>query len=242
MSMLAAFWRSTIGKKIVMAVTGVFMIAWIAGHVSGNLLMFRGEEAMNHYAAFLKSLGGLLWVVRGLLLTAVILHIVSAYQLTMIARRARVHGYEKRVPQVSTWASRTMRWGGVLLLVFIVVHLAHFTFGWIDSATFSDTDVYSNVVIGLRQPLFAAFYVVAMGALGLHIFHGAWASVRTLGLAKPSSQPLHRRLATVLAIGVWLGFTVIPVAVMLGIVTVDSSHTVPTAAAAPAPSSPTHNQ
>ena len=241
MSMLAAFWRSTIGKKIVMAVTGVIMIGWIVGHVSGNLLMFRGADAMNHYAAFLKSLGGLLWLVRGLLLAAVILHIASAYQLTMIARRARVHDYEQRVPQVSTWASRTMRWGGVLLLFFIVFHLAHFTFGWIDSATFSDTDVYSNVVIGLRQPLYAAFYILAMGALGLHIFHGAWASVRTMGLAKPSSQPLHRRLATVLAIGVWLGFSLIPIGVMFGIVTEDSSRTVPTAATAPSAST-THNQ
>ena len=240
MSMLAAFWRSTIGKKIVMAVTGVIMIGWIAGHVSGNLLVFRGADAMNHYAAFLKSLGAALWVARGVILVAVALHITSAYQLTMVARRARPKDYAVRVPQVSTWASRTMRWGGVLLLFFIVFHLAHFTLGWIDSATFSDTDVYSNVVIGLSQPLYAAFYILAMGALGLHIFHGAWAVVRTAGLAKPSRHPLHRRIATVLAIGIWLGFTVIPVGVMLGIVREDSSRA-PTAAAT-APASTTPNQ
>lgn len=217
MSTLGSFWRSTVGKKVVMAVTGLAMIAFVIGHVSGNLLVFRGAETFNHYAGILKGLGGLLWVARAGLVVAVVLHFIAAYQLTQGARAARPEDYARRVPQVSTWASRSMRWGGVLLLVFIVLHLAQFTFGWIDRATFSETDAYSNVMIGFRNGWWVLFYEVAMVALGLHLFHGAWASVRTLGLSRPSRHPMHRRIATLLAVGVWLAFAIIPIGVYAGI-------------------------
>lgn len=203
-----------------MAVTGLIGIAFLVGHVLGNLLAFRGPEALNAYSAFLKSTGELLWIVRAVLITAVVLHVIAAYQLTMQNRAARPIGYVRREPQVSTLASRTMRWGGVLLLVFIVVHILHFTTGTVrPTGLFTPADVYGNIVGSFRIWWVALFYVVAMIALGAHIYHGAWSSVRTIGFAQPSPDPLHRRVALVLALLLWLGFTAIPVAVFLGIIT-----------------------
>jgi succinate dehydrogenase / fumarate reductase cytochrome b subunit len=220
-------YRSTIGKKAIMAVTGLVLVGFVIGHMAGNLQQFLGPARMNAYAAFLKSTGELLWLVRIGLLVATILHVVMAWQLTQIKRAARPVNYNRRDPQVSTLASRTMRWGGVLLLVFIVFHILHFTTGTVfpyasrpdaQYRAFSHTDVYGNVVSAFRSPWVTAFYVVSMLFLMLHLFHGAWSSVRTLGLSKPSRNPLHRRVSTVIALIVWLGFTAIPVAVFLGVI------------------------
>jgi succinate dehydrogenase / fumarate reductase cytochrome b subunit len=216
MGALARFWRSTIGKKVVMAVTGTILVLFVIGHMAGNLQMFLGPDVMNRYAAFLKSSMELLWVARIGLLAAAVLHIVSAYQVTMINRAARPVAYALREPQVSTLASRTMRLGGVIIALFIIYHLGHFTTGAFHPA-FSHTQVYGNVIIGFSSPWVVLFYVVAMAFLGLHLFHGAWSAVRTLGAAKPSPAPLHRRVALAIAIVVWAGFTVIPVAVLLGL-------------------------
>jgi succinate dehydrogenase / fumarate reductase, cytochrome b subunit len=221
------FYRSTIGKKVIMAVTGLVLVAFVIGHMAGNLQVFIGPAKMNGYAAFLKSTGELLWLVRLGLLVAVLLHILMAWQLSRIAARARLTGYEKRQPQVSTLASRTMRWGGVLILIFIVFHLLHFTTCTLFPAasrpdamypSFNPADVYGNVISAFRVPWVVAFYVVAMLFLMLHLFHGAWSSVRTLGIVKPSRHPLHRRVSTAIALIVWLGFTAVPVAVFLGVI------------------------
>jgi succinate dehydrogenase / fumarate reductase cytochrome b subunit len=226
MSVLTLY-RSTIGKKAIMAVTGLILVAFVIGHMAGNLQVFIGATRMNAYAAFLQGLGELLWVARLILLAAVILHVTAAWQLTQIKNRARPIGYTRREPQVSTVASRTMRWGGVLLLVFIVFHILHFTTGTVFPVAsrpdamypaFSHTDVYGNVISAFRTPWVVSFYVVAMLFLMLHLFHGAWSSMRTLGLSKPSRHPLHRRVATVIALVVWLGFTAVPVAVFLGVI------------------------
>jgi succinate dehydrogenase / fumarate reductase, cytochrome b subunit len=221
---LFSFYRSTIGKKVIMAVTGLALVAFVIGHMAGNLQVFIGADKMNAYAAFLKSTGELLWLARLGLLGAVILHIAMAFQLTRIAARARPVDYQRRQPQASTLASRTMRWGGVALLVFIVFHILHFTTGNAYPAastagsTFSHTDVYGNVINAFRVWWVTALYVVAMLFLMLHLFHGAWSSMRTLGLSKPSQHPLHRRISTVIALVVWLGFTAVPVAVFLGVI------------------------
>ena len=218
MNRARTFWRSTIGKKIVMAVTGLIMVGFLIEHVSGNLLVFRSSDAFNHYAAFLKGLGGLLWIARAILLAAVALHVVAAVQLAQRARAARPVGYQQRDPQVSTFAARTLRWSGALILLFVALHLMHFTTGTIQPAPFSAEDVYANVVGGFRVWWVSAFYVIAMMALGLHIYHGAWGSFRTLGASRPKPNPLHRSVATVVAVFVWLGFTIIPIAVLLGVV------------------------
>lgn len=217
MNPLVNFWRSTIGKKVVMAVTGVLLVAFIISHVAANLLVFKGPEAMRHYALLLRSTGSLLWVARGGLLLAAVLHIVAAVQLTRRDMVARPVGYAKRDPQVSTFAARTIRIGGFLLLVFVVYHLLHFTIGTVHP-DFRHLEPYHNIVTGFAVPWVAAFYIVAMAALGLHLHHGVWAAFRTLGWVRPSSHPLRRRIAVALAIAVWLGFTIVPVAVLAGMI------------------------
>ncbi|MEO8624528.1 MAG: succinate dehydrogenase cytochrome b subunit [bacterium] len=224
---MLTLYRSTIGKKVIMALTGLVLVVFVVGHMAGNLQVFISAAKMNAYGALLKSTGELLWLVRGGLLLALLLHVLMALQLTRIKQAARPIAYQQREPQVSTVASRTMRWGGVLLLVFIVFHILHFTTGTVFPLAsqpdalypaFSHTDVYGNVISAFHVPWVVAFYVVAMLFLLLHLFHGAWSSVRTLGLTKPSHHPLQRRVATVIALIVWLGFTAVPVAVLLGVI------------------------
>ncbi len=213
------FYQAAIGKKAVMGITGLIGIGFVIGHMAGNLLVFRGPDAMNAYARFLKNTGELLWIVRVVLIGAVIAHVIAAYQLTMQNRAARPVGYFDRKPQVTTWASRTMRWGGALLLLFIVLHIMHFTTGALrPTGSFSEADVYRNVIGSFRIWWVTLFYVVSMIALGLHLYHGAWSSVRSLGISQPSKDPLNRQVALAIAVIVWLGFTVIPVAVFAGLV------------------------
>jgi succinate dehydrogenase / fumarate reductase cytochrome b subunit len=220
-------YRSTIGKKVIMAVTGLMLVAFVVLHMAGNLQTFIGAGQMNGYAAFLASTRELLWIARIGLLTATVLHVLMAWQLTQIKNAARPIDYHRREPQISTLASRTMRWGGLFLLVFIVFHILHFTTGTIHPVAsrpdalypmFSHTDVYGNVISAFRSPLVSAFYVVAMIFLFLHLYHGAWSSVRTLGLVQPSPNPLSRRISATIAVIVWAGFTAIPVAVLLGVI------------------------
>ena len=202
-----------------MGVTGIIGVLFVIGHVAGNLLVFRGPDAINGYSHFLKSTGELLWIVRLTLIVAVLLHIVAAVELTLRSRAARPVGYVKRESQVSTLASRTMRIGGFLLLVFIPLHIMHFTTGTIRPAgQFSPTDVYSNIVSSFHIWWVTMFYVVVMAFLGLHLFHGAWSSVKSLGVAQPSPKPLHRKVALLIAIYIWIGFTLVPLGVAVGIV------------------------
>lgn len=217
MGRLREFYGSMIGKKAVMGVTGLIGIGFVILHSVGNLLVFRGPDAINSYSHFLKSTGELLWGLRIVLIVAVTLHVIAAVQLTRQSRAARPLGYVKREPQAATVASRTMRWGGVLLLLFIVLHILHFTTGTIRPAGyFSNRDVYANVVTSFRVWWVALFYVVAMLALGLHLFHGAWSSVRSIGVSPESAAPLHHRISLALAVLIWAAFTAIPVAVFAG--------------------------
>jgi succinate dehydrogenase / fumarate reductase cytochrome b subunit len=211
---LVQIYRSTIGKKIIMAVTGLIGIGFVIGHMAGNLQVFVGRDKLNAYGALLHGPLG-----------DVVLHVLMAYQLTMRARAARPVGYKERTPQVSTWASRTMRWGGALLLLFIILHILHFTTGQVDPAGWHDRldaigrrDVYGNLVASFRIWWVAGFYLLAMLFLGLHLYHGAWSSVRTLGYAKSSLHPLRRRLALLVAAIVWLGFTNVPLGVLAGFI------------------------
>ena len=222
---LVNFYRSTIGKKVIMAITGLVLVGFVIAHMAGNLQVFIGSEKFNAYSHFLQGpVKELIWILRVVLLVSVVLHVMMAYQLTVRARAARPVAYHGRSPQVSTLASRTMRWGGVLLLVFIVLHILHFTTGTLDPAGAyglmgsGGRDVYGNLVASFRIWWVTLFYVVAMAFLGLHLFHGAWSSVRTLGHAKASANPLKRQIAFAIAIIVWLGFTVVPLGVFAGIV------------------------
>jgi succinate dehydrogenase / fumarate reductase, cytochrome b subunit len=217
-SRLARFWASTVGKKIVMGATGIIMVGFVVAHMAGNLQVFLGREVFNRYAELLHTSEELLWVARLILLVSVGLHIVAATQLTLRDRAARPLAYAKRVPQASTLASRLMRVGGLVILAFIPIHILNFTTGDLHPA-FDRSDVYGNVLIAFDTwPWLSAFYLVAMGFLGLHLYHGAWAMLRSLGVAKPSTHPLRRSLIAGLAWVTALGFISIPTAIVLGLV------------------------
>ena len=219
MNALWKFWDSSLGKKIVMAVTGLAGVGFVVGHMVGNLQMFKGSgaaEAMAAYAKLLRLSMPLLWAVRVGLVACVALHVTAALQLSARNRAARPQGYQKVTPAASTLASRTMLYGGILLATFIVVHILDMTLG-VAHPNFTHLDPYNNLVYGFQRPLMAAFYIAAMAALALHLVHGAWASFRTLGLKKASERPLHRSIAVVLAVVVALGFMSVPIAVATGI-------------------------
>ena len=199
-----------------MGATGLIMVAFLVGHMVGNLQVYIGAERLNAYSRFLHGLGELLWLVRGVLVAALVLHVVAAVQLTRIDLAARPVKYGKVSPQASTFASRTIRIGGLFLAFFIVFHILHFTTGTLRPAPFSATDVYGNVTGAFLVPWVAALYVAAMIVVGLHLYHGTWSAFRTLGVAPASPAPLERRVAAVVAAVVWLGFTLVPVGVFLG--------------------------
>jgi succinate dehydrogenase / fumarate reductase cytochrome b subunit len=214
---LRGYWNSAIGKKQVMAVTGLGLALWVALHMVGNLQVFQGAAAINKYAALLQGMPGPLWLMRLALLGALVLHVVAATQLTLQNRAARPEAYAVRTPQVSTLAARTLRVGGLLLLVYIILHLLTFTVGSLHP-DFIREDVYHNVLVAFRSPFQTGFYVLAMAALGLHLYHGAWSSLRSLGAARPDPEPLTRRFALLVALAVALGFAAVPLAVYFGFV------------------------
>jgi succinate dehydrogenase / fumarate reductase, cytochrome b subunit len=218
MNRLRLLWSSSVGKKVIMAVTGLIMVAYLITHVLANLLVFQGPAQINAYSAFLHGTGGALWAARLVLLAALLLHIIAAVQLASRRYEARPIGYAAgREPQVSTWASRTIRWGGALILVFLVYHILHFTIGTAHP-DFIEGDPYHNVAAGFQSPIVVVLYLVAMAAVGLHLYHGLWSSGRSLGMSPPSPNPLRRTVALIVALVIWLGFTVIPLAVYAGVV------------------------
>jgi succinate dehydrogenase / fumarate reductase cytochrome b subunit len=218
MDRVRLFWRSSVGKKVIMAVTGLIMVAYLITHVLANLLVFQGPTKINAYSAFLHGTGGALWAARAVLLAALVLHVVAAVQLASRRQDARPVAYAGgREPQVSTFASRTIRWGGGLILAFLVYHILHFTVGTAHP-DFVEGNPYHNVATGFHNPIVVGVYLVAMAAVGLHLYHGVWSSGRSLGVSPPSPHPLRRSIALVLALLIWLGFTVIPIAVYAGVV------------------------
>jgi succinate dehydrogenase / fumarate reductase cytochrome b subunit len=209
-----------------MAVTGLIWVGFVILHMAGNLQAFLGADKLNNYAAMLHGpLEEVVWLQRVVLFVALVLHVLMAWQLTLRAAEARPVAYQMRQPQVSTYSSRLMRWGGVALLVFIVLHIMHFTTRTIGPAAFADArtadghfDVYNAVVRSFRIWWVSLLYIASMIFLGFHLWHGAWASIRTLGYAKPSAHPLKRRIAAGLATAVWVGFILVPLGVLVGII------------------------
>jgi succinate dehydrogenase / fumarate reductase, cytochrome b subunit len=225
MTWLANLYRSAIGKKAVMAVTGLILFGFVVAHMVGNLKLYLGPEHMNEYAEALRTLfmpivprEGALWIARVVLLVAVIFHIHSAYALTMMNREARPIAYRDRQFAKASYASRTMRWGGVIILLFIIYHLLHLTLGWVQRDTFIPGDVYHNVVEGFKVWWIAAFYILANIALGLHLFHGVWAMFSSLGVTHKRFENWRRLFATAFAVLVTLGNLSFPLSVLLGIV------------------------
>ena len=222
---IVVLWGTMVGKKVVMAVTGVILVGFVIAHMIGNIKVFIGMETFNAYAAFLRTMGepllpysALLWVARSILLLSAILHIVAAVELTLMNRSARLHGYEAKKSTAATLASLSMRWSGVLLAVFIVYHLLHLTVGWVGYKPdqFLHDDVYNNVVAGFSVWYVSAFYIVSMAALCLHLDHGVWSMLQTMGLNDARSSSLLRMMSRGVAILVFAGFISVPVAVLAG--------------------------
>jgi succinate dehydrogenase / fumarate reductase, cytochrome b subunit len=219
MDWVLAFYRSTIGKKVVMATTGVILFGYVVGHMLGNLQIFAGEAQINGYAAFLHRTKPLLWGTRGLLVLCVILHFLSAAQLWLLQRAARPIGYQNRTWVEAGYAARTMIWTGPLLAIFVVFHLMHLTWGVksID-AQFVEGEVFGNVVRGFQSKGIAIFYLCCLCGLAFHLLHGAWSMFQTIGIDHPRYNRVLRELAKVATVVVAGGFALVPVAVLLGIV------------------------
>ncbi len=213
------FWASTVGKKIVMAVTGIILFAFVIGHLLGNLQVFEGPAKLNAYGAFLHSIGEFLWPVRIILLIAVTLHIVATVQLALRKKRARPIEYSVKKAIASSYASRTMYWSGPIVLAFIIFHLLHLTAGYIHpGAAYIEGDVYHNVVSGFQVWWVSLSYIVAISLLGLHLRHGLWSMFQTLGIHQPQYTVRFKKAAMVIALLITLGYISIPISVLLGLV------------------------
>jgi succinate dehydrogenase / fumarate reductase, cytochrome b subunit len=219
------FWQSTNGKKVVMAVTGAIMFLFVLGHMLGNLQIFEGPGTIdspariNVYGHFLHNLGELLWIERGGLLLAIILHITATVQLALRSKAARPVGYSRKEAINSSYASRTMYWSGPIVLAFIIFHLLQFTAGYIHpEAQFIEGDVYHNVVAGFQVWWVSVWYIIAVSLLGVHLSHGLWSMFQSVGLAHKRHSVTLKRSAQAIAILIVLGYIAIPISVLLGFV------------------------
>jgi succinate dehydrogenase / fumarate reductase cytochrome b subunit len=210
-----SFLDSTVGKKLVMSLTGAILSLFIVAHLLGNLLIFAGRDALNAYAAALKSVPELLWVARLVLLAALVLHVLYAVELTIINWRARPGIALRRRDVETSYAARTMIVSGPLLLLYAVYHLMMFTF-LTTGPGYSPTDVYANVMAAFQVPAITAVYVVALLLLGLHLYHGLWSMLHTAGISKPGYKRWRQITAPIVAVVITIGYIVIPLSVLAG--------------------------
>jgi len=214
--------RSLVGKKVIMAVTGVILFLFVVGHLAGNLKVFQGPEHFNAYAEGLRTMGApffargqLLWAVRIVLLVAVLLHIWAAIGVTRASWAARPIGYHGLTPTETTYAARTMRWGGVIIFLYVIYHLLDLTFG-AANPSFVPGDVYHNLVASFARWPVSVVYIGAVIVVGLHIDHGLWSAFQTLGLNRPPTFRWRRGVAVAIALLITAGYVAIPVAVLAG--------------------------
>lgn len=211
-------YQTTIGKKVVMAASGIILVGFVFAHMLGNLQVYGGADMLNAYAAGLRKIPALLWVARLVLLGAVFAHAWSAIQLTQLNRQARPQSYRVKKNLTTNPAAVTMVFGGLALALFIVYHVAHLTVGVGVPGGFDHTNVYGNVIASFSVWWITAIYMLAQIALGLHLYHGTWSLFQTLGLNHPRYNAMRRTLATGLSGLVLIGNISIPVSVLTGIV------------------------
>ncbi len=209
------FYQTTVGKKAVMAVSGVLLFGFVLVHMAGNLQIYEGPEKLNNYAKLLRSVPALLWGARITLLVMVILHIWSSVQLALLKQSARPVGYVKKESLQASYATRTMYWSGPIVLCFIIYHLLQLTFG-AGGTPFQEGDVYSNVVQGFQVIPVSAFYILSMILLGLHLNHGLWSMFQSLGFYHPRYTKRIKTLAAALSALIVAGNISIPVSVLAG--------------------------
>ncbi len=216
-SRLGILWRSTVGKKALMAVTGLVLFLYVFFHMLGNLQVYAGPAQINGYARLLHVSPQLLWTVRVILIAAVLVHVVAGVQLWLRARVARPVGYAEYRAEGSSVASRTMIWSGVLIFAFVVFHLLDLTVGVVHPQ-YVEGDVYHNLLVSFGQVTGVVVYLVAMAALGFHLWHGVYSMFRSVGLLNSRINPSVQRFAAAIAVIVTLGFASIPLAVIVGLV------------------------
>jgi succinate dehydrogenase / fumarate reductase cytochrome b subunit len=219
-------YRTAVGKKYVMAITGIMWMGYVLAHMAGNLKIYLGAEDINHYGEWLRTLATplfprtvFLWILRSGLIAAIILHVHAAYSLTRM-NWARDKKYESRRDFIAAnFASRTMRWTGTIVLLFLLFHLADLTWG-IDGVhpDYVRGDIYNNVTKSFERPAVAIFYIVANLALGVHLLHGAWSLFQSLGVNNPQINSARRIFAALFSLAIVAGNVSFPVAVLLGIV------------------------
>ena len=221
MEKVLTLYNTTIGKKAVMALTGLVLFGFVIGHCLGNLQVYLGPNPFNKYAAGLKDLGGLLWAVRGGLLLVFVVHVVTAFQLWLVSRRARPQRYKVKPPEIaSTYASQTMYWTGPLLLLFVLYHLAHFTYPGLEFGDYrhSTHNIYNNVVNGFSVPWVSSLYIASQMVLGVHLYHGAWSLLQSVGISNTLKNERWRSGAQALALAIVVANITIPLAVVFGLV------------------------
>ena len=220
--------RTSIGRKLLKASASIILFIYIVGHLAGNLKIFLGPEPFNHYAEWLRVAGsplfpeqGVLWIARVVLLAALLVHVGAYIDLWTRRRRARKTSYRKYDPQVFSWTSRTMMWGGIAIFAFVIFHLLHLTTGDIQpdvAYEFQRGNPYDNAIAGFRVWWVTAFYMVGVVALGLHLYHGLWSALQTFGVNNPRYNRYRRPTAGAIAVLITIGYLSIPLAVMAGVI------------------------
>lgn len=231
MTWFGSFYKTTLGKKAVMALSGIVFWGFVLSHMLGNLKVFAGAAGFNGYAVWLRDIGypglphgGLLWFLRLVLIVALAFHVHAAVALTRVNRKARQHGYANRKVQDASFAARTMRWSGAALLLFIIAHILHFTTGQlhpdfrapVQTAAGVEHFAYENLTSAFQIGWVAVLYIVAMLFLGLHLYHGLWSLFQSLGWNHPRFNRWRRGFAVTFALVISLGFILVPLAVLAG--------------------------
>ncbi len=224
MNAVLSLTRSTIGKKVLMASTGMLMVGFVTAHMVGNLQVFLGEEILDHYGELIQSQVELLWILRISLIAILVTHVASAIMLARQARAARAVGYQGgRQTQASTVAARSLRWGGLVILFYLFFHLADLTVGtWWANPHYIKGEVYHNLTSSLQRPHIACLYLLANLALGMHLYHGVYSIFQTLGINQIGTRDTARQAGAFFAVLVAGGNIVIVLAIMtrfVGLVT-----------------------
>jgi len=217
MTRILGFYESTLGKKWVMAATGIILFLFVVVHMLGNLQLYLGAEQLNHYAELLRKNMALLWTARCVLLFCVAVHIVAAVQVWLRSRASRPVKYRVFRPPAVDYAARTMAWSGPIIAAFVLFHILDLTVGTVHPG-FVRGDVYHNVVTGFQNPWVAGLYILANALLAMHLYHGLWSLFQTFGWDHPKLNPWRRRAAVLFAVAIGAGNISMPLAVLTGVV------------------------
>jgi len=221
----SSFLFSSVGRKFIVAITGLALIGFVVMHLLGNLQMFLGPDPINSYAKTLQDLGPIIWVARISLLVFLVTHVYVSIALSRENQAARPEAYKYDATVGATWASLHMRMTGLVILAFLIIHLMHFTFRWLhpEFTTFFDeqgrNDVYRMVVIGFQNRFYAFGYIIAVAFLGVHLSHAISSVFQTLGVSSPSTRKRLEKFAFAISLFISIGYMSIPVSVLIGIVT-----------------------